>query len=143
MQIKIKRLDKTLPLPEYKTSGAAAFDLSARLSTTIEAKSIGYIPLNVVIATPPGFVLKIFARSGTHKRGLMKANSVGIIDPDFSGPDDEVKAVYYNFTDEPVTITKWERIAQGLIQKVESVEWEEVPEMEAPTRGAFGTTGDK
>jgi len=141
MQVKIKRLDKTLPLPEYKTAGAAAFDLSARLDTTIEPHSIGYVPLNVVIATPPGFVLKIFARSGTHKRGLMKANSVGIIDPDFAGPDDEIKAVYYNFTDQPVTVARGERIAQGLIQKVEAVTWEEVTEMNSPTRGAFGTTG--
>ena len=143
MKIRIKRIDKSLPLPEFKTAGAAAFDFYAREEVVIEPKKIGYVPLNNVIEAPMGYMLKVFARSGTHKRGLIIANGVGIIDSDFSGDNDEIKAVYYNFTDEPVVIEKGERIAQGIIEKREDVNWEEVDVMGNKDRGAFGTTGAK
>jgi dUTP pyrophosphatase len=71
------------------------------------------------------------------------ANGVGIMDPDFSGDEDEYKAIYYNFSDQPVIIEQGERIAQGLIIKREEVTWQEVDRMENKTRGGFGTTGNK
>jgi len=141
MKIKIKRIDSSIPLPEYKTSGAVAFDFPAREETIIAPQAIGYVPLNVVIKIPEGFALKIFARSGTHKRGLILANGVGIIDSDYCGEEDEIKAVYYNFTDSPVVIVKGERIAQGIIENRENIEWEETDQMNQTSRGGFGTTG--
>jgi len=141
MKVKIKRIDKSIPLPEYKTSGAVAFDFPAREEITITPKSIGYIPLNVIIKIPEGFALKIFARSSTHKKGLIIANGVGIIDSDYCGEEDEIKAVYYNFTDSPVLIEKGERIAQGIIENRENIEWVETDQMSKTSRGAFGTTG--
>lgn len=141
MKIRIKRLDKTLPLPTHQTALSAAFDLSARLETVIPPRAVGYIPLNVIIATPIGFVLNIFPRSGTHKKGLLMANSVGVIDPDFCGEEDEIKAAYYNFTDQPVKVERGERIAQGIVKKREDIEWEETNIMEKPSRGGFGSTG--
>ncbi len=141
MKIRIKRLDKTLPLPAHQTAGAAAFDFSARLETIIPPRAVGYIPLNVIIATPPGYVLHVFARSGTHKKGLILANGVGVVDPDFCGEEDEFRAAYYNFTNAPVTVARGERIAQGLVKKREDVEWEEVDKMEKLSRGGFGSTG--
>lgn len=141
MKIKIKRIDRTLPLPERKTAGAAAFDLSARIEVVIPPKAVGYVPLNVVLAVPRGFVFHVFARSGTHKKGLMLANGVGIIDPDYCGDGDEVIAAYYNFTDRPVAIARGERIAQGIVRSCEDAEWEEVSAMDAASRGGFGTTG--
>ncbi len=139
--IKIKRFDKTVPLPEYKTEGAAAFDLCARIAVEIPPKEIGYVPLNVAVEVPEGHFLLLVARSSTHKKGLIMANGIGIMDPDFSGDEDEYKAVYYNFTDKPVMIEKGERIAQGLVIKRETVQWQEVNVMENKTRGGFGTTG--
>lgn len=141
MKIKIKRIDATLPLPERKTKGAVAFDLCSREKITIIPGKIGYVPLNVVIKVPEGYVLYLFARSGTHKRGLMLANGVGVMDVDFHGDEDEINAVYYNFTEYPVVVERGERIAQGVIQKREDVEWEEVSSMKKESRGAFGTTG--
>jgi len=70
MLIKIKRFDKTLPLPEYKTEGAAAFDLYAREATEIPPGAIRYVPLNIAVETPPGHFLLLAPRSSTHKRGL-------------------------------------------------------------------------
>lgn len=141
MKVLIKRIDKTIPLPEYKTSGAVAFDFSSRLETNIPPRSIGYIPLNVIVKVPAGFALKIFARSGTHKKGLILANGVGIIDSDYCGENDEIKAAYYNFTDSPVVIEKGERIAQGIMENRENIVWEETDKMEETSRGGFGTTG--
>jgi len=139
-KVKIKRFDKEIPLPESKTEGAAAFDLHARESVEIPPKELRYVPLNVAVETPPGHFLLLVARSSTHKKGIWMANGIGIGDPDFSGNEDEYKAVYYNFTDKSVLIEKGERIAQGLIVKRESIVWEEVDDMENKTRGGFGTT---
>ena len=141
MNIKIKRFDKSNPLPEYKTKGAAAFDLCARVSTEIPSKEFRYVPLNVAVQTPPGYFLLLVARSSTHKKGLWMANGIGIGDSDFSGDEDEYKAIYYNFTDKPVLIEKGERIAQGLIVKRENIKWKEVDKMKNQTRGGWGTTG--
>ena len=141
LQIAIKRFDKEIPLPEFKTEGAAAFDLCARLAVEIPPKEFAYVPLNVAMQTPPGCFLLLVARSSTHKKGIWMANGVGIGDPDFSGDNDEYSAVYYNFTDKPVLIEKGERIAQGMFVKFSGFEWEEVEKMGNKTRGAFGTTG--
>lgn len=143
MEVKIKRIDKELPLPERKTEGASAFDFSSRAEVTIAPGEVGYVPLNVVLAVPEGFVLHLFARSGTHKKGLMLANGVGVIDSDYCGEEDEVIAAYYNFSDSPVLVERGERIAQGIIRRSEPVEWEEVGAMGNPSRGGFGTTGKK
>ena len=96
-KINIKRFDKTIPLPEYKTDGAAAFDFYARITVEIPPKALGYVPLNVAIEVPLGYFLLLVARSSTHKKGLWMGNGAGIMDPDFSGDDDEYKAIYYNF----------------------------------------------
>ena len=98
MNIKIKRFDKDLPLPQRQTEGAAAFDLTAREAVAIAPGTVGYVPLNIAVETPPDHFLLIAARSGTHKKGIMMANSLGIIDPDYSGNDDEIKAAYFNFS---------------------------------------------
>jgi len=143
MKVKIKRIDETLPLPARKTKGAVAFDFCAREGVQISSGEIGYVPLNVIIKVPEGHGLFVFARSGTHKKGLVLANGVGIIDSDFCGEEDEIKAVYLNVSKSEVVIEKGERIAQGVIWKTENVDWEEVNEMNSVSRGAFGTTGEK
>jgi dUTP pyrophosphatase len=143
MIVPIKRFDKEIPLPAYKTDGAAAFDLCARITTEIPPKEFAYVPLNVAVETPPGYFLMLVARSSTHKKGIWMANGVGVGDSDFSGDSDEYSAVYYNFTDKPVIIEKGERIAQGLIVKRETVQWKEVEAMQNKTRGGWGTTGNK
>lgn len=140
-KIRIKRIDKSLPLPEYKTAGAAGFDLTARITTTIPARSLGYVPLNVVIEPPEGYYLALVARSSLHKRGLIPANGFGVGDRDFAGNDDEYAAVLYNFTDTDVVIERGDRIMQAVISPVLHVDFVEVDDMENKNRGGFGTTG--
>lgn len=143
IKVKVKRFDSEIPLPEYKTAGAAAFDFHARREIVIPPHEIGYVPLNVALEVPKDCFLMLVARSSTHKRGLWMANGIGVIDADFSGNEDEIRAAYYNFTDTSVTIEKGERIAQGVIMKRDIVTWHEVENMENKTRGGFGTTGAK
>ena|SRR3990167_899291 len=141
MKVRIKRFDKTLPLPEYKTAGAVAFDLYSRVSVTILPKGIVRVPLNVALEPPEGYMLMMAARSSLHKRGLMLGNGVAIMDRDFSGNDDEYHAVIYNFSEKPVSIEKGERLVQGIFKKYDKAEWEEVQDMGNKDRGGFGTTG--
>ena len=143
MNIKIKRFDKTLPLPEYKTAGAAGFDLAASETMTIAPHEVAYVPLNVAVETPPDHFLLIAARGSTHKRGLMLANGVGIGDADFCGDDDQYLAALLNFTDQPVKVERGDRIAQGIFIPFTRGTWIEVDAMPHKTRGGFGSTGKK
>lgn len=142
-QIKIKRFDKSLPLPQYETKGAAGFDFRARETITIAPRTVGYVPLNLAIATPKDHVLLVAARGSTHKHGLLPIHGVGIGDSDFRGDGDEYKMPLYNFTDKPVVVEKGTRIAQGIFVKFTQATWKEVSKMTAKTRGGFGSTGHK
>ncbi len=135
-------MDKSLPLPEYKTAGAAAFDFTARIAVTIPSKKIVLVPLNVAIDHPKNHLLMLFARSSLHKKGLMLANGVGLGDTDFSGNGDEYRAILYNFSDQPVQIERGERLVQGVFKKYDKAEWDEVDDLGNKTRGGFGSTGN-
>jgi dUTP pyrophosphatase len=141
MKVKIIRVDKTLPMPEYKTSGAVAFDLYSREKATIMAGAIVVLPSNFVIQVPEGYCLMLASRSSTIKKGLAMVNGVGIIDQDFHGPADEFKLPMQNVTSLPITVERGERIGQGLIIPIMKPEWEEVDKIKDESRGGFGTTG--
>jgi len=140
MKIKIKRIEKDLPIPEYQTEGAVAFDLYSRIDCVIKPKSLERLPTNVIIEIPDGYMLEIKDRSSTLKRkGLLV--STGYIDNDFHGEDDEILLQVYNLTDNDVKIERGERLGQGVFVKVEKAQWEEVDKMKEIARGGFGTTG--
>lgn len=142
MQVNIKRIDSSLPLPEYQTPGSVAFDLYSRIDMTIAPKSLGLIPTNLIIETPKGYMLMIASRSSTpKKKGLLVPHGIGIIDQDYCGEKDEILFQAYNFSDREVVITKGERIGQGVFVKIERGEWQETAEMTGPNRGGFGSTG--
>ena len=143
MKIKIKRFDKTLPLPIHKTSGAVAVDLYSRLDFNIEPKQIAYIPMNVAIKIPDGYFVMMASRSSTHKLGIMAINSVAVFDRDYCGDNDEYHFAAYNFTDNPVFIEKGTRLSQLVLIKCENFDFDEVESMDAVDRGGFGTTGVK
>src|SRR3989344_7629314 len=111
-KIKIRRFDKRLPLPEYKTAGAVGFDLTSRETRTVKPGQVGYIALNVAVETPKDHILLIAARGSTHKHGLMPAHGIGIGDPDYRGDNDEYAIPLYNFTAKTVVVDKGIRIAQ-------------------------------
>jgi dUTP pyrophosphatase len=144
MKVKIKRLDEGLPLPQYETDGAVGFDLLCRESITIDPQTVGLISANVIVETPPGYMLMVTLRGSTPRKwGLLIPHGVGVIDQDYCGNGDEIKIQVYNFTNQPVTIERGDKIAQGIFVRVDSAEWFEVSKMSSETRGGFGSTDNR
>ena len=140
-RVRIRRLTPSASLPRYESDCAAGFDLSAAADVTIAPGAIVLIPTGLIIKVPDGFFLGIFARSSTPlKRGLMVANGVGVVDPDYCGPTDEVKIEVYNFTQKVVELRAGDRIAQGILMPAVRVEWEEAAALKSESRGGFGAT---
>ena len=142
MEVKIKRFDKTLPLPVYETDGSVGFDIIARENAEIPPKEIALIPSNLIVEVPKGYMLVVASRSSTPmKKGLTPPHGFGIIDHDYCGPDDEIKVLVYNFKDIPAKVSRGEKIAQGVFVKIDKFEWEEVDDINKNSRGGFGSTG--
>src|SRR5688500_856189 len=142
MRVRIHRLSASASLPRYESDQAAAFDLAASEDTTIEPGQVALVPTGLVIEVPAGMFLGIFARSSTPlKRGLMVANGVGVVDPDYCGPADEVKVAIMNFTDAAVTVRRGDRLAQGIFLTAPRVMWDEADQLRDQSRGGFGATG--
>src|ERR1700738_87370 len=141
LNVKIKRIDTGLPLPAYATEGSVGFDLMCREDTEVAPRMLGRIPGNLIVQTPPGYMLLLTMRSSTARRkGLLIPNGVGVIDQDYSGEGDELLVSVYNFKDEAVFVHYGERIAQGIFVPITRVVWQEVDEM-GQARGGFGSTG--
>lgn len=141
LEVMVKRVDPTLPLPTYATEGAVGFDLICREHTEIAAHQLGRVPGNVIVTTPPGYMLLITLRSSTPKRkGLLMPHGVGVVDQDYCGEGDELLMPVYNFRDETVVVQRGERIAQGIFVPIMRVTWHEVDEV-GLARGGFGSTG--
>ncbi len=141
MNIKIKRFDKELPLPEYKSPGAVAMDLVARETTIIKPGEVKLIPLNVAIQIPEGYFVLIANRSSTYKMGITCVNGIGVGDYDYCGDNDEYMFPALNYANQEVTIERGTRCCQALILPVEKVTIKEVNKMKNKDRGGFGSTG--
>lgn len=143
MKIKIKRFDKTIPLPLYKTKGAASLDMYSREEAVINPGEVKLIPLNVAIEIPKNHFVLIANRSSTYKMGITCANGIGVGDYDYIGDNDEYMFPALNYTKEIVKIEKGIRICQILILPIQQAEIEEVDKLGNKDRGGFGTTGNK
>ena len=110
----------------------------------IEPGEMGLIPSNLIIKCPANLALLILPRSSTYrKKSLIFPHSIGLIDRDYCGPDDEVLIQVMNAGKEVVQITRGERIAQGLFTQVAQAQFEEISEdfLGTDSRGGFGSTG--
>jgi dUTP pyrophosphatase len=138
----IKRIDPSLPLPEYQSPGACAFDLYARETTVVPPRAYRRIPTNLIILVPDGYALQISLRSSTpSKFHLLLPNAPGLIDQDFHGPDDEILVGVYNYGDAAATLERGTRFAQGTLVKIERAEWQPEATKPSDSRGGFGSTG--
>ena len=143
MRIPIRRLDPDLPLPSAQRAGDAGFDLYAREGAVLEpGGGRARVPTGIAIAIPVGYGGFVQPRSGlAFKHGVTCLNTPGLIDP---GYRDEISVLLVN-TDptEKFEVTRGERIAQLVIQRVEAVEWDEVETLDESERGlgGWGSTG--
>ena len=143
MEVEIVRLNPDARIPEYKTAGAACFDLEAVEDVTVEPGEIKFIDTGLVFRVSVGHFLCIAPRSSLNKHGLDMPHSFGVLDPDYCGPEDEAKFLVRNFTDKPVEIKKYQRLAQGYIAAAPRVSWKEISKEELGdgSRGGYGSTG--
>mgnify|MGYP000511516089 CR=1 FL=1 len=132
-----------LPLPVYATEGSAGMDVYAAVNEplTLPPGGILMVPTGLQMAVPSGFECQVRSRSGlAAKNGVFALNAPGTIDSDYRG---EVKVILANMSSEPFEITRGMRIAQLVVSRYETVQWNEGESLEVTVRGegGFGSTG--
>lgn len=147
LRVQIQRVEAgdepVLPLPSYKTAGAAGMDLCAAVAEprVLAPGERGIIASGFAIAVPEGYEAQVRPRSGLARDfGIDVANSPGTIDADYRG---EVQVILVNNGTEPFTINRGDRIAQLVVAPVSRVAWQETDTLTETVRGfgGFGHTG--
>lgn len=141
MVLYIKRLTGTAKSPVYGTKDSAGMDLHADETITIQPGETALIHTGLSFQIPVGFVGLVCPRSGLSMRtALRQPNSVGVIDADYRG---EVRGMFQNTGDAPITIQQGDRFAQMVIVPFVHPQIEDAAELSATARGigGFGSTG--
>ncbi len=142
IDLPIKRLDSEVELPSYAYAGDAGLDLRSNEEVDLEPLERRLVGTGLAIAIPDGYAGFVQPRSGLALReGLSMANTPGLIDAHYRG---ELKVCAVNLDPEKtIHISKGERIAQLVIQKVPAVTLVEVAELDQTDRGTggFGSSG--
>ena len=143
VKVLIKKLDPSVKLPEYKTSGASGLDLRAFIKEPFEIKpkTSSLIPTGLSVAFSKNYEIQIRPRSGlAAKKNITVLNTPGTIDSDYRG---EIKVIIYNHGDENFLVNNGDRIAQMILAPVVKMELEEVNNLPESIRGkgGFGSTG--
>lgn len=130
-------------LPKYETAHAAGMDLRAHTDIQIVIKPMQRIlvPTGLHIELPVGYEAQIRPRSGlAYKHGISIVNAPGTIDADYRG---EIKVLLINLSDTDFVINNGDRIAQMVIAKHETINWEPVEQLNETARGegGYGHTG--
>ncbi|MGM9765845.1 MAG: dUTP diphosphatase [Candidatus Cryptobacteroides sp.] len=144
MKVRIVNKSK-FPSPAYATPLSAGMDIRANLEEplTLAPLERALVPTGLYIALPEGYECQVRPRSGLAvKHGITVLNSPGTVDADYRG---ELRTLLVNLSDKPFVIEPGERIAQMVVARHETVEWEEVEVLDDTERGAggFGSTGVK
>lgn len=137
--LRVQLLDNQARAPIRATGGAAGYDLVSVEGVTIEAGDRALIRTGLAIAVPPGTYGRIAPRSGLAvKHGI--ATAAGVIDADYTG---EVKVLLMNHGKEAFSVTSGDRIAQLVLERIETPPVEVVDRLDNTERGAggFGSTG--
>jgi len=145
VKILIKKTNKKVITPKYKTDGSSGVDLSAFLEkkVVIKPNSSELIPTGLQVAIPEELEIQIRPRSGlAAKESIGVLNSPGTIDSDYRG---ELKIILFNHGKEDFIINNGDRIAQMVLVPILKMEFEEVDSLPDTVRGqgGFGSTGKK
>ena len=145
VKILIKKTNKEVITPKYKTDGSSGVDLSAFLEkkVVIKPNSSELIPTGLQVAIPEELEIQIRPRSGlAAKESIGVLNSPGTIDSDYRG---ELKIILFNHSNKDFIINNGDRIAQMVLVPILKMEFEEVNSLPDTVRGqgGFGSTGKK
>lgn len=137
ISVPVLRLDPTLPLPAYAYPGDAGADLVTAVALTLAPGERAVVPTGVSLALPPGYAGFVHPRSGLAARhGLGIVNAPGTVDAGYRG---EIMVVLVNHDrTEPIVLARGERIAQLVVQRVETVRFIAAAELPTSVRGSGG-----
>jgi len=140
--------DRSLPLPNYETAGAAGADIRANLMPedretgfTLDPMLRAVVPTGLRMEVPEGYEVQIRPRSGLAlKHGISLPNTPGTIDSDYRGP---LGVLLINYGRDPFLIRHGDRIAQMIVAPVVQARFDVVEALADTARGAggFGSTG--
>ena len=130
-----------IPLPRRATRGSAGYDFTCPAEVTLAPGAQAIVPTGIRVRIEPGWVLLNVPRSSLGRRhGIRLANTVGVIDSDYYGADNEghILVMLVNGGDHEVTLHPGERFYQGIFVPFGLAEEEAVTEGRT---GGFGSTG--
>jgi len=138
----IQQLDDGLPLPAYAHPGDAGADLVTSVDIELAPGERAMVPTGVAIALPEGYAAFVHPRSGLAARfGVGIVNAPGTIDAGYRG---EINVLLVNHdAATPVRLSRGDRIAQLVVQRVEQAIFQPVDTLPDSARGAggYGSTG--
>ena len=144
MKILVKRFDKNVKLPTYKTSGSSGMDLMAYIKNKIiiNPGKTAIIPTGIAVAIPKNYEIQIRPRSGlAAKKGISVLNTPGTVDSDYRG---EIKIILINLSKKSFVIKSGDRVAQMILCPVIKAKLKEIQNLPKTMRGGkgFGSTGE-
>ena len=145
VRILVKKFDKNIKLPTYKTSGSSGMDLVAYIKNkiTINPGKTAMIPTGIAVAIPKNYEIQIRPRSGlAAKKSISVLNTPGTIDADYRG---EIKIILINLGNKSFVVRSGDRIAQMILCPVAKGKLKEIKILPKTLRdkGGFGSTGKK
>ena len=143
VKVLIKKLDPSVEIPAYKTTGASGVDLMAFIKQPIKLapKSSCLVPTGLSVAFSEEYEIQIRPRSGlAAKNNISVLNTPGTIDSDYRG---EVKIILFNYGNSEFVINNKDRVAQMILLPVHKMDFKEVENLPNTLRGkgGFGSTG--
>ena len=143
IKILVKKFDKNIKLPTYKTSGSSGMDLVAYIKNkiTIDPGKTAMIPTGIAVAIPKNYEIQIRPRSGlAAKKGISVLNTPGTVDSDYRG---EIIIILINLSKKSFVVKSGDRVAQMILCPVAKGKLQEVKNLPKTVRGkgGFGSTG--
>ena len=128
-------------LPVRGSAGAAGYDLCAAGNCVIPSRGKGIVDTRLAIALPMGTYVRIAPRSGLAIRNYIDVGA-GIVDSDYRG---KIKVVLFNHSAEDFKVQAGDRVAQLILERIETPQVKKVATLDDTDRGAggFGSTGIK
>ena len=143
VKILVKKFNKHIKLPIYKTDGSSGMDLVAytKKKIIINPSRTAIIPTGIALAIPKNYEIQIRPRSGlAAKKSISVLNTPGTIDSDYRG---EIKIILINLSKKPFIVKSGDRIAQMILCPIAKGKLQEVKNLPKTIRdkGGFGSTG--
>ena len=143
VKILVKKFDKNIKLPAYKTFGSSGMDLMAYIKNkiTINPGKIALVSTGIAVSIPKNYEIQIRPRSGlAAKKGISVLNTPGTVDSDYRG---EIKIILINLSRKSFIVKSGDRIAQMIVCPVVRGKLQEVKNLPKTVRGkgGFGSTG--